>query len=127
MDGDVSIARIWTQEIGIIRVAAEQRVGAEGNLARILVLFQERGSVRDSVDVQLVQEMPALRSHVGGIQNEVEREPHLDTEIIIHDHRELPVLIQTQQAAGREQGISGIDLVYETVYQRGLESGGRIG
>src|SRR5260370_13090371 len=114
MNGNVAIARIVAQEIGVIRVAAEQRAWAKGDLARILILFQERRSVRDGIEVEPIQEMPALRSHICGIQNEFEGEPGLVTEVIVHDHRKLAVLIQAYQAPGLYQGICAVDLFTHT-------------
>src|SRR5439155_7996913 len=124
VDRNVAEARVRAEEVPVEGAGPEQRTGV---LGRILILRQERCPVRDRVQVELIQQMPALRPDVGRIEHELPWQFRLDTEVVIHHHRKFAVVVQAQQAAGAEQRISGIDLADKSVDQRRLERGGWIG
>src|SRR5258706_6157048 len=126
VDRDVAVSRIRPQEIPIIGIRAQQRGWIRGDLRRILVLWKESGSVRNCVQVQLIEKVAALRSDVGRVQDEFVRQFVLNTEAVVHHRRNLAVVVQTKQTAGAKQGASRVDAGDQAIEQSGGERRRRI-
>src|SRR5258708_5572873 len=71
MDGDVSVSRKGTQKVTVVSIASESGIGVGGDFCWILVLWQERGTVWDRVEVHPIQLVTRERTDIGRIENEL--------------------------------------------------------
>src|SRR5436190_10748517 len=85
MHNNVPETRVRSQEVGVKGLRA--RVGplwacAGGKLRAVLILRQERGTVRDGVQISSLQLMAILRAHIRSIQNEIHGQLGLHAEMV---------------------------------------------